>query len=95
MLIKSMKDWKQFLDSEDEEKLNRLLKEVAKHRGAYRNADDVKIAQLWSAFLEMRKENDSLRRRVDDMESIFEFIYSKMKKRHEEREELFKSLEKF
>ncbi len=95
MLLKSTRDWKEFLAPEDEEKLNEFLKKVAKQRSAYKNADDVKIAQLWSAMLELRKENLILQKRLNEMEDIFQAIHERMKRRHEEKEELIKSLEKF
>lgn len=95
MLFKSTKDWKQFLSPEDEEKLNQFLRTVAKYRSAYRVADDVKIAQLWAAVLELRKENLILQKRLNEMEDIFHAIHERIKKKQEEKEDLLKSLEKF
>jgi predicted transcriptional regulator len=95
MLVKTTKDWKQYLNPEDEDKLNQFLKIVAKYRSAYRTADDVKVAQLWSAMFELRKENEALQRRLNDLEDIFEAIYDRIKRKREEKEELLRSLEKF
>ncbi|MBI4018351.1 MAG: hypothetical protein HY368_01975 [Candidatus Aenigmarchaeota archaeon] len=95
MLIRESKDWKQFLDAADEGKLNRLLKDVARHRPAYKNADDVKVAQLWSALLELKKENERLNSKLGEIEGIFEAIYNRVKRNREEKEELLKTLEKF
>ncbi len=49
-------DWKDKLDDESKFVLADVLNSTKKHRYAYTNADDVKIAQLWTALIEMRKE---------------------------------------
>jgi hypothetical protein len=95
MLFDTARDWKQFLSIEDEEKLNQLLKQVAKYRGAYKNADEIKFAQLWCAILELRKENEALRRKVVFFEEIVNTAFEKLKKHDRERLELLDSLEKF
>ena len=95
MLIKSTKDWKQFLAPEDEEKLNQLLKIVGKYRSAYRTADDVKVAQLWAALLDLKKENDRLNARLADIEDVMQAVYERMKRKESEKDELIKSLERF
>lgn len=95
MLFNVARDWKQYLTDEDEEKLNDMIKHVAKHRGAYKNAEEVKIAQLWCSLLELRKENDDLKKKLRQMEEIFETMVEKRKKQLEEKEELIKSIEKF
>ena len=95
MLFKAEKDWKQFLSPEDEERLNDILKRAARYRGAYKNADEVKIAQLWSAVLEMYKQNLILQRRLDEVTEIFESIAAKLRKKEEEKKELIESLERF
>ncbi len=89
------KDWKQLLQAEDENKMNDFLRKISRHRGAYKNAEDVKSAQLWCAVLELCKENAILQRRLKDFEDVFEGMFEKMKKRDEERKELARSLEKF
>lgn len=89
------KDWKQLLQAEDESRLNDFLRKLTKYRGAYKNAEDVKSAQLWCALLELSKENAILQRRLKDFEDVFEGMFEKMKKRDEERKELAKSLERF
>ncbi|MEM7819555.1 MAG: hypothetical protein QXD48_01865 [Candidatus Aenigmatarchaeota archaeon] len=95
MLFKTVRDWKQFLAIDDEEKLNEILRKVAKHRGAYRNADEVKIAQLWCAILELRKENLILQKRLNAMEDIFDAIFEKQRRKEQENRELIRSLERF
>lgn len=95
MLLERKKDWKEFLSSEDEEKLNELLKKMTKYRGAYQNAGDVKIAQMWCALLELHKENKLLQKRLWTVEDILEGMFEKIRKQERERVDLAKSLEKF
>lgn len=89
------KDWKQFLNVDDEKILNDFITKTLKHRGAYKNSQDVKSAQLWCAILEIRKENLILQKKVQDYEQMFEAMFDKMKKKDEERTDLAKSLEQF
>lgn len=55
-LFRKKKDWKDELNDEDKQVLSALLDSIKKHRCAYNSADDVKISQLWTALLEMKKE---------------------------------------
>lgn len=95
MLLTQKKDWKEFLSSEDEEKLNQMLKKISRYRGAYQNADEVKNAQLWCAILELQKENLILQKRLHDIEDLLEGMFDKIRKHERERVDLAKSLEKF
>ena len=95
MLFKIVDDWKQFLLPEDEKRLNEVLKDVAKHRNAYRASKDVKIAQLWCAVLEMQKQNAVLHKRIKRMEFVFEGIAERMKIDEMEQKEIMEALEKF
>lgn len=56
MLLRKEEDWKDFLSEEAKQALAELLEKTKKHRGAYTQADDVKVAQLWAALVELRKE---------------------------------------
>ena len=80
MLFKATKNWKELLSIDDEEVLNELLKKAAKHRGAYKNADDVKIAQLWCASLELKKENVALNKRLKRIEYLLEGLFERNRK---------------
>lgn len=91
MMFKATKNWKEFLAIDDEEVLNELLKKAAKHRGAYKNADDVKVAQLWCAVLELKKENTNLNKRLKRIEYLLEGMFER--NRQEERA-LIESLKK-
>lgn len=95
MLFKIVDDWKQMLPPEDEERLNGMLKSIAKHRSAYRTSKDVKVAQLWCALLEMRKENALLHKRLKRMEYIFDGIAERIRREGLEDKELLESLDKF
>lgn len=95
MLFNSTKDWKQYLTASNEEILNEILRNVAKHRGAYKNSGDVKIAQLWCAILELKKENLVLQKRLDYMEDLFDNMFEVLKKREKQKSEVIESLEKF
>lgn len=94
MLLRK-KDWKEFLPLDDEEKLNQILKDIAKHRGAYQNAEEIKVAQLWSAILELHKKNMILHKRLYTLEDILEGMFEKIRKQERDRVELAKSLERF
>jgi len=49
-------DWKDMLPREEQELLAELLDSTKDYRAAYMQADDVKVAQLWSALIEFKKE---------------------------------------
>ena len=55
-LLKRKEDWKNNLSDEDKQVLSALLDSTKKHRYAYNSADDVKISQLWTALVELKKE---------------------------------------
>ncbi|MBI2075626.1 MAG: hypothetical protein HYT72_00065 [Candidatus Aenigmarchaeota archaeon] len=95
MLFSPSKDWKQYLTADDEKRMNEVLNKIAKHKGAYRSADDIKISQLWCAVLELAKENAALQKRVQSLEDLLEGMFEKVRKQERERIELTKSLEKF
>ncbi|MCX6815899.1 MAG: hypothetical protein NT120_03540 [Candidatus Aenigmarchaeota archaeon] len=95
MMFKVSDDWKQLLSEEDEAKLNEILKRTAKYRGAYRNAHDIKNAQIWTALLELRKENQALLNRIKKMEFIMDGLRERIKQQDAAERELIDSLERF
>ncbi len=95
MLFKADDNWKKYLGIEDEEHLNNILMKASRHKGAYKNSDDIKMAQMWCALLEMRKENIILQKRLTRMEEIFDSIFEKSRKHEREKLELVESLERF
>ena len=94
MLFKIVDDWKQMLPPDDEKRINSMLRDVTKHRPAYRSSKDVKTAQLWCALLEMRKENQVLLKKVKRLEYVFDGLAERMKQDGEEKD-IIESLEKF
>lgn len=95
MLFRTTNDWKQLLSLDDEEKINEFIRKISKYRGAYKNADEVKIAQLWCALLELKKENIVLQRRLNSVEDVFDAIFEKQRKREQECKDLIRSLDRF
>lgn len=95
MFFNSTKDWKQFLSLEDEERLNQILNKISKYRGAYKNAEDVKIAQLWCSVLEIAKQNRILQNKLSRIEEVLEGMFSRVREQERQREELARSLESF
>lgn len=55
------KDWKEFMSEDDKEVLNSVIHMSKRHKGAYMNADEARVAQLWCALLEMKREMDELK----------------------------------
>ena len=45
-----------------------------RHKGAYLQSDDVKIAQLWCALVELKRENKELREQIDKVSAPFRAI---------------------
>ena len=95
MLFKVSDDWKQLLSQEDEIKLNEILNRVSKYRGAYKNAHNVKNAQLWTAIIELRKENKALLNRIKKTEFIIDGVRDRIRAQDAAERELIESLEKF
>ena len=95
MFFNAAKDWKQFLTLDDENKLNEILRTTSRYRGAYKNADDVKLAQLWCSVLEMKKDNLALQERVARIEDILNGMIERVKKQEEGKKKIVESLEKF
>lgn len=56
VLMKRKEDWKDNLNEEDKQILSSILDSTKKHRYAYESASDVKISQLWTALIELKKE---------------------------------------
>ena len=71
---KEKEDWKEFLVQEAKQTLSNLIDAAKKHRGAYSHADDVKIAQLWSALIEMKNELDQVKETIGKLEEPWRSI---------------------
>ncbi len=85
------KEWKTLLSSEDEERLNELIKSVSKYRDAYSQAENIKVAQLWCALLDMKQQQEEMERKIARLEEIFRSAGQRLQDRQQIRE----SLEKF
>ncbi len=71
---KKKEDWKELLTPEAKQTLMNLIDGTKRHRGAYSQADDVKVAQLWSALVEMRNELDDVKKTLGRLEEPWRAI---------------------
>ncbi|MCD6274492.1 MAG: hypothetical protein J7J15_00480 [Candidatus Aenigmarchaeota archaeon] len=85
-------DWKECLSIEAEHELNQILEAVKRHRCAYKDAENVQIAQLWCGLIEIKKMINKLNDRLGYVETVLNGLF---KTRDEERDKLVKSLMKF
>lgn len=69
-------DWKENLNDEDKPVLSSILDSTKKHRYAYNSADDIKIAQLWTALIEMKKELNKTNELLGNLKKPWEAIVS-------------------
>ena len=76
MIFEKPEDWKEFLSEDAQKTLSELFDMTKKHKGAYMHAEDVKIAQLWCALVELRKQNAELIELVKRLEEPFRAIVS-------------------
>jgi hypothetical protein len=68
--------WKDYLTDESREILEGILAAARKHRGAYEQADDKKVALLWAALIELKKEMEELKVHTGKLEQPFQAIVS-------------------
>ncbi len=76
MFFNEESDWKECLTEDGKQKLAELFELAKKHKCAYMNADDVKIAQLWCAMAEFRQEFKETLDRVEKLAEPFRAIIS-------------------
>jgi hypothetical protein len=74
MLLGKKEDWKNYLSNSAKQILFKILESTRKHRAAYAQADDVKVAQLWSALIELKKEIDEINAKLGKIEAPFRAI---------------------
>ncbi len=74
MLNKNKEDWKNFLGPEARNMLANILNKTKRHKGAYIQSEDVKIAQLWCALVEMQKKMDKMQKIQVKLEKPFQSI---------------------
>jgi len=95
MLLKTENNWKALLTPEDEQRLNGLLEQIKKHRAAYLSADEVKLAQLWCALLEVQKENSTIEARLKRIEYMLNGMLVRARVVDRSANKLLESLGKF
>jgi ribosomal protein L18 len=69
-----MKDWKDILDEKTKEELKELIERTAKHRYAYSQSNDVRIAQIWAALAEISKDLKEIKEKLGKVEEPFKTI---------------------
>ncbi len=74
VLFGEEKDWKELLYEDTQAAIAELLERAKKHRAAYMQADDVKVAQLWSALAEVLKQVKDIDGRVDRLETAIKAL---------------------
>ena len=67
-------DWKDMLPRKDQELLAELLDSTRDYRAAYMQADDVKVAQLWTALIEFKKECHEMKEMMEKVAMPFKAI---------------------
>jgi len=73
-MLNGKKDWKDNLNDDAQVILSGLIESTKKHRCAYSSADDVKVAQLWTALLEIKKQLDETTSLLKKVEMPFRAI---------------------
>jgi len=71
VLFGEERDWKEDVCGPAQELLAELIEMAKKHRCAYTQADDVKVAQLWCALVEVTRELRETKAKVEKMEKAF------------------------
>ena len=74
MAGKEGEDWKDYLAPDAKNALAETLSGTKVHKGAYMQADDVKVAQLWCAIVELKKQLDSMQKVQVKLEEPFHAI---------------------
>lgn len=74
MVFQDKEDWKDFLSDDAKQILENIFNSAKKHKGAYTHADDVKIAQLWTALIELKKEMEDVKKVLGKVEEPFKAI---------------------
>ncbi len=70
------KDWKEFLSDDARQSLEDLLTRARKHRGAYSKSDDVKLSQIWSVLIELKRDVDEIKKTLGKLEEPWKAIVS-------------------
>jgi len=74
MLFDEEIDWKEFLSTEEQVELAELIEKTKKYKGAYMQAEDVKVAQMWCALIKMSKRLRKTQERLEKLESTMKAL---------------------
>jgi len=74
MIFDKETDWKELLSEEDQQILAEIFEKTKSKKCAYCQADDVKVAQLWCALIEMKKELNESKEMISRVEQPFKAI---------------------
>lgn len=69
-----IEDWKELLADSDKEIIAQLLDSTKKHKCAFMHSEDVKVAQLWCALVEMKREMNQMAEIVSKIEVPFQTV---------------------
>jgi len=64
-------DWKDSLSPEAQQLLSDMFESAKRHKGAYIQADDVKVAQLWCAMIELKNDVKAMKEQVEKVSAPF------------------------
>lgn len=67
-------DWKEFLSTEEQVELAELIEKTKKYKGAYIQAEDVKVAQVWCTLIKMSKRLKETQGRLEKLESTMKAL---------------------
>lgn len=73
-MVGKEEDWKDYLAPDAKKTLADMLNTTKMHKGAYMQADDVKVAQLWCAVVELKKRLDAMQNAQVKLEEPFQAI---------------------
>ena len=76
-----LRDWRNKLSSDIENRLNKLLKGIKIHQEAYFSSRNPVIAQIWVGLAELQNKIDFLEQRVSEIEKIIEESQIRPKKK--------------
>lgn len=74
MLFGEEKDWKEYLCGNAQVELAEIIERAKQHKCAYMQADDVKVAQLWAALIEVSRQIKKLEEKVEKSETALKGI---------------------
>lgn len=74
MIFGEEKDWKELMCGDSQAELASLIEKAKKHRCAYMQADDVKVAQVWCALSEVNADIKSIVTKIARLENAVKGI---------------------